>query len=514
MSARGIGAALRHSVIFVHRWLGVGLCLVFLVWFPSGFVMMYWDYPSVRPSDRLERAPALNGSQVRLSPVEAAGRAGLEPSGPVTLNMFDGRPVYRFGVGGAQTIVYADTGDERAPFSKEIVERIASEWTGQPVGVASVESIEDVDQWTLQSRIRDLKPLWKYSWPDGQHLYVSQATGEVVQYTTTGSRWGAYLGAIPHWFYYTPLRRHGPLWSQVVIWFSGIGTVGAFLGLVVGVWMYSPSRRYRHAGAPTSIPYHGWKRWHIIIGLGIGVGAVTWAFSGMLSMDPFPMPQAGGPAGEGGRRVSHSVQQALRGIGPLDAFVAKPPRAALAQLANLRVKELELMAFAGQPAYLATIAPGDTRVVPLDGEPLPGFDPRRIMEVAMRVAQPQGGAAVRVLSQYDRYYRDRHRQLPLPVVLVELNDVEHTRLYIDSKTARTVGSYSARNWMSRWLYHGFHSLDFPWLYNYRPAWDIVVIAFMTGGTALSVTSLVLAWQVLGRKLRATHGPVITTAESS
>jgi hypothetical protein len=55
--------------------------------------------------------------------------------------------------------------------------------------------------------------------------------------------------------------------------------------------------------------------------------------------------------------------------------------------------------------------------------------------------------------------------------------------------------------VNRWAYHALHSLDFPWLYNYRPAWDIVVIAFMVGGTALCVTSLILAWRVLGRKLR-------------
>jgi hypothetical protein len=65
-----------------------------------------------------------------------------------------------------------------------------------------------------------------------------------------------------------------------------------------------------------------------------------------------------------------------------------------------------------------------------------------------------------------------------------------------------LSTYSSRNWMSRWAYHGLHSLDFPWLYNYRPLWDIVVITFMAGGTALCVTSLVLAWRVLGRKVRA------------
>jgi hypothetical protein len=37
------------------------------------------------------------------------------------------------------------------------------------------------------------------------------------------------------------------------------------------------------------------------------------------------------------------------------------------------------------------------------------------------------------------------------------------------------------------------------LYNYRPLWDIVVIALMLGGTALCVTSLVMTWRVLARK---------------
>ena len=95
------------------------------------------------------------------------------------------------------------------------------------------------------------------------------------------------------------------------------------------------------------------------------------------------------------------------------------------------------------------------------------------------------------------YYLDRHRQKPLPVILARLNDAEHTGYYIDPKTARVVGSYSSRTWMSRWLYHGLHSLDFPWLYDHRPLWDIVVISFMLGGTALCVTSLILAWRVLG-----------------
>ena len=69
------------------------------------------------------------------------------------------------------------------------------------------------------------------------------------------------------------------------------------------------------------------------------------------------------------------------------------------------------------------------------------------------------------------------------------------------------GTYSSRNWVSRWLYHGLHSLDFPWLYNYRPLWDIVVITLMLGGTAVCVTSLMLAWKVLVRKVMALVKPL-------
>jgi hypothetical protein len=148
--------------------------------------------------------------------------------------------------------------------------------------------------------------------------------------------------------------------------------------------------------------------------------------------------------------------------------------------------------------YLAHRGGGDTRIVTLDGRVRAEFDRQRIVEIVTRAAAPIGPADIRVLDQYDAYYLDRQRRRPLPVIMITLNDDEHGRYYVDPKTARVVGTYSSRDWVERWLYHGLHSLDFPWLYNHRPAWDIVVITFMLGGTALAVTSLVMAWRVLGR----------------
>ncbi len=482
-------------VIFVHRWLGVALCLIFLLWFPSGIGMMYWDFPSVSTADRLERSPVLDPASIRVSPLEAYNTlGGVPPATQVGLNTFDGRPAYRVRAGRDETIVYADTGETRGEVTREMVDRIASRWTRQPVSAARIDRVEDVDQWTVQGALRSRRPLWKYSWPNGEQVYVAQATGEVVQYTTTASRIGAYLGAIPHWLYFTPLRKHQPQWSAFVIWTSGLGTIAAVLGLLVGVWMYSPSKPYRSSGAATSIPYRGQKRWHMIFGLIFGVAAATWAFSGMLSMDPFPTRSRGRSDDDA------SVAQALHGRFQLDAFAARHPRDAIAQLAPLAVKELELTSLAGEAVYLAILDGGGTRIVPMHGDSRTEFDRQRIIDIVTGATQRTGGAEIRVLDQYDSYYLDRHRKRPLPVILARLNDSAQTRYYIDPRTGRLAGSYSARNWMSRWLYHGLHSLDFPWLYNYRPAWDIVVITFMLGGTALCVTSLILAWRVMRRTL--------------
>jgi hypothetical protein len=193
---------------------------------------------------------------------------------------------------------------------------------------------------------------------------------------------------------------------------------------------------------------------------------------------------------------------AFREPGRLADFGGSDPRAVIARLPAGAVKELDFTSFAGAPVYFATLAGGDTRVIPPGGSPQPEFDRARMMQMIRNEATGIRLAELRVVEEYDRYYLDRRRQAPLPVILARFDDVQQTRVYVDPKTATIVGEYQTGDWMRRWLYHGLHSLNFPWLYKYRPLWDIVVITFMVGGTVLCVTSLILAWRVLGRNLRA------------
>jgi len=478
--------------------MGVALCLLFLLWFASGMVMMYCDYPSVSDADRLSRAPILNPSKIRLSPQEAYARLQISsPPDTVRISTLDGRPVYRFGTGLDESVVYADDGQVQDEYPDDLTLRIAAAWTGQTPAPARVEQNTEEDQWTVSGEFAALRPMRKYTWPDGEEVYVSTVTGDVVQYSTRASRMGAYFGPIPHWLYFTPLRRHASTWAAIVIWASGLGTVAALFGLVIGVSMYSPSKRFRRGGTPSSFPYAGSKRWHATLGLIFGILACSWTFSGMLSMDPFPKWQ-----GEAEDSIGARLSGALRGRSiSLSDFDVKPPREALGGLRpTFPVKELEMTTFSGEPIYLAEAGPDETQIVPVRGAPTTELDPSKIVDVIRNAAQPYQLAEVRLVTEYESYYVDRHHRRPLPVIFVQLNNEAQSAYYIDPKKGRIVQSYNSASRRNRWLYHGLHSIDLPWLYKHRPGWDIAVLTLLLGGLSLCVTSIILAAGVARKKL--------------
>jgi len=88
------------------------------------------------------------------------------------------------------------------------------------------------------------------------------------------------------------------------------------------------------------------------------------------------------------------------------------------------------------------------------------------------------------------------------VLRVEYDDPERTWLYFDPQHGVIAMKQERLSRLNRWLYHGLHSLDFPFLYDRRPLWDVVVIVLSVGGIVLSVTSIVPAWRRLRRHARA------------
>ena len=548
----------RRWIVYVHRWLGIAGGVLFVAWFVSGVVMMYARMPGMANEERLARAPVLDLASVTLSPFEAAQAAGLAPhdealakaaraagdnTAPrpagigvdrVRLGMLDDRPVYRFGnsrrfgaFGGAQ-IVYADTGEVLTYVGRAQAESIARRYAPGYDGPFHYDGyLAEPDQWTLQARTR--MPLHRFALDDADdtRLYVSSITGDVLLRTTRSERLWGYLGPVTHWVYFTPLRRHGSVWLEFIIWASLLGCVMCLTGLVWGLWRYSPIRRFRlrmHA-VPVQSPYVGLMKWHHYAGLFFGVITFTWTYSGLLSVGPFDWFQS--------PRISREQREVFTG-GPLrvDRLTLANLRAAAAELESAfgkagALRELDAVQVRGEPYWHGYRAPSNEEaaqwmqigLLPRTPRPVleqryvsagrPGngafraFDERHLkgeslVELA-KLAMP--GVPVRDalwLHEFDDHYYDSRGTRSLPVLRVRYEDSDRTWLYLDPARGGIALRTDDTRRLLRWLYQGLHSLDFPFLYYERPLWDAVVIVLSIGGAVVSATTLVPTWRRLRR----------------
>lgn len=77
-----------------HRWLGIGCCLLMVLWFVSGMVMLYVGYPKLTPLERLAHLPELDGCEACVPLRTAlAGSDGKTPRS-IRLASVGGLPTY------------------------------------------------------------------------------------------------------------------------------------------------------------------------------------------------------------------------------------------------------------------------------------------------------------------------------------------------------------------------------------------------------------------------------------
>jgi hypothetical protein len=517
-------------LILSHRYLGIGLGLLFVTWFATGIGMIYArGMPSLTDELRFERLAPLDLESVRVTPLEAAERAGLGQSlEKVTLLMVMDRPAYRLGGRGTAT-VFADTGEPMQEVGPVPAREVASRFIDLPSERVRYEGLlTQADQWTITQRAQ--LPLHKLSVDDGRgtQLYVSPASGEVTLLTTRGSRALAWVSAIPHWLYFTPLRVKQNLWTQTILWISGLGCVLVILGITLGVTQFQFSRPFRLSRIHSYIPYAGWMRWHYITGLLFGVLALTWVFSGLLSMEPF-----GWASGPGLRTVE--LRQALVG-GPLDASAF--PEIDVEDWEDLlpsrSIKEITYTRILEQPYFMVRSTPAErpaattSERVAGGGTARPGDASRALVAAETIEVRSKAFAVeslmdrisgtypdvpiveVSLLEEYDSYHYSRDSLAPLPILRVKFDDPVQTWLYIDPGSGQLSTSVHRLDRVERWIYHGFHSLDFGFWYYNRPFWDIGVIVLSLGGLATSLIGLYLGirrlWRGRPSALRTARSP--------
>ena len=505
-------------LIYLHRWMGIVLGLAFVVWFVSGMAMMYVGMPRLSAAERLGHMKPLDLSAARVEPSDAARRHDIQGRLQRVEMYFDGRPIYRFD-GGAR--IYADTGGIVSGASADEAMAFVRKWLPQYAATVRYDGyVTDSDQWTLGER-RGTMPLHRIAVgdPAGTHYYVSEVTGEPTMKTDRRSRVLGYISAVLHWTYFTAFRRNQPLWLQSIAWASLIGAFMTLAGLVIGVVRTRYPGHYRMRSGPSHSPYVGWMKWHHYAGLIFGVVTITWAFSGAMSL--------GRPFTSMHNKPLTDAQRSAVARSPLrleQLTIARMTRALDGMRPSFAPKELEVLQFQGEPYFVGTRPPAPfdySREIGSNDERNQA-EPRREHLIVSALAPERGtlrrfsddslwtiakaampGMPIRDamwLTEYDSYYYDQYGTRPLPVLRVRYDDPDATWLYLEPSRGTMLKQDRGGRW-NRWLYHGLHSLDFPFLYHRRPLWDLVLIALSIGGLVLSGSTLIPSWRRVARHVR-------------
>lgn len=489
--------AFHKSLVFLHKWLGITLALLFLMWFISGVVLYFVPFPGLSQAERLAGLPLLQlPAGCCLTAQKAAEKAGLA-GGETRLGMLGDAPVWRLlgkdGQGDELRwrAVDARSGQVLAPLSVEAAVAVAEAFSGRR---AVHSELLERDQWTVPQGLNPYRPLLRVELdgPGGLELYVSPAAAEVVRDTRRTERFWNWLGAVPHWIYFTELRRYPQAWHNVVVWLAIPGVVLSVTGIVLGVWHLFLNRvRW--------IPYRKfWMHWHHIGGLVAAIFTLTWIFSGLLSMNPFGVfsPRSA-PAAE------HSLW-----VGP-KATVTLDPAQALAAASGVQAKEIDLLQVASQ-AWYRLRGESSQALVRADG-PLASAAvqvlPDDVLRAALAELRP-GTVTLTRLETYDDLYYAREQTgntrytRPLPAWRAQWAD--GVAAYADPASGRLLLRADDSSRWQRLLYNGLHSFDFapllarPWLR------DTLIVLLSLLGVALCITSCVIAWRVFVPARRKRH----------
>ena len=206
------------KLINLHHWLGNFFCILFLVWFLSGFVMMYHGFPSLSTTERIKsnQLRRLDAGNL-LNPRIVFQNDSVNEVHTLRLNHQLNRPVYHLTTGSGEMISrYADNGNKAiiGAVEAEQIARNSLNYSGKSV----VTTLNDLDQWIPRTKFLKHLPIYKVELEDieGTRVYISSVTGELININTRSERGWAWVGAIPHWIYFKDIRVHNTFWSLLI----------------------------------------------------------------------------------------------------------------------------------------------------------------------------------------------------------------------------------------------------------------------------------------------------------
>jgi uncharacterized iron-regulated membrane protein len=474
-------------LLLAHRYLGIAVGLLMVMWCLSGMVMMYHSYPALGESARLKHLAPLEWRECcKIS----AALLKTTPAGHSSIEMLAGRPVLYLGPQVDPRPIDLLTGSFIDGIPVEQAATVARSFASQAHGAPRLLRLIGGDQWTVAGDFNADRPLFQYAIDDEARteLYVSSVTGKAVQITTAQERFWNWFGAIPHWLYFNELRRHAGLWSQVVIYASLLGCFLAGIGIYLG-W-----RQLAVQAAGRWSPYQGFNLWHHVAGLIFGILTLSWVLSGLLSMNPWGWLEGSGTQSEN-TKLRGAPEPSLARMGAaLQAFADGGAFAdgAASDAVSLRVAPLN-----GEIYFIASTAGGERRRfdAAAAAAPLSSDDLKFLAGVLTGSGAP---ITPQLMSGEDNLYFSHHRDVvALPVYRMILPG-SGTRYYVDPVAGMLVAKFDANAQAYRWLHEGLHRLDFTASWRGRPQWDVLMLVLLCGVTLVCVTGAYLGFRRLTR----------------
>ncbi len=484
-------------LVLTHRYAGIGIGLMMAAWCLSGFVLMYVHYPQVTGQERRSHLPALELTHCCKIVADS-----LPDDARVTefeVEMLADVPVLRVRLEPAQTRLIdlrsgAVMGGVPAPLAAHVADAFVRAG-GSNAGTARLMQVMDFDQWTVSGEFAAERPLLKFGFFDRSgsesagrtHVYVSSVSGRVVQATAARVRFWNWLGAIPHWLYFTGLRQHVQAWSRVVIGLSLAGCLLAVSGIVLG------SREFLRQPTGRWSSYRGVLSWHHGAGLLFGTFALSWVASGLLSVNPWGVLE-GRDHGGVARALSGEPMSGARvkSIVPLLSSAVAPAVSSSGAIVSVQSAPLLNRLY-----MIVTTADGAR--VRLDEQAFPARLSDSDWEAiagALHAAQRQ---PERLPDGDDYFHRRAGNDVRLPVERLTGGDEQRTRYYFDPLSADLLGAADPGIRGYRWLFQGIHTLDFTARMRARPLWDLVMIVLLAGTTVVCALG---AWLGMRRLTRA------------
>lgn len=471
-----------------HRLIGTILALFFLMWFVSGFVLMFHKYPRLSSDKAFSHFNSIQSPVQEIDVIDSLiNSQSLESA---SLKIFNNKASWFLKEKKQNVIIDAvnlnEINQRTIPYSS--LSSFISSWNPAPIN--RIKEMKQLDIWLPYSRYKKHLPIYKiyFDDKDKSQLYLSSFDGSALQYTTSKQRFWAYLGGIPHWLYIGKLRENKASWSKVVAWISGIGALMCLSGIILGVQTYTKVYKKRKRW---KTPYRKWSyKWHHILGFVFGFFVFAYVLSGFFTV--VNMPEWIVPVKE------DNVLKKIRKQKPIQLEDFKIDiNKVIAKYQDEHINSIDLEYFGDIPIYRLNSLSGDKYfracsddVVELT---LNESDIQNLVEKRLNIKNPD----ITFMDEFDSYYVGLTQRMALPVYKVNLNNADKGTLYIQPGTGY-IRYFDNNRRVKKWIYPAFHSYRTKFMVEHPTIRRWVLYITLLGGTIVSLTGVILGFKYLRR----------------